>query len=134
MILRRTARLGFIIMAFLGLTAASGGEHAISAAPSLVPMVPIDVSIGDDGRVIGSLKTTLVLDAGSEEGAAALEAAAPLLRSAAYGALVSFANRAVTPNQPVDGAALATALTTALRQADSRVARVLIVELSARPA
>lgn len=97
----------------------------------LVPMEEIVVPIVDADHVAGSLRFKLVLDAGTLENSAHVTRDLPILRAASVAAGLEFARLNASGLRAVDVERLDKDLTAALKAADPRVARILIVEVAA---
>lgn len=107
----------------------------IPVAPGMLTIAPIQVPIVDGGHVQGLLTVKLVLDSDSDGGdGAAVTAAEPRLRSALLSATGEFARLRASPYIPVDATRLSAELSAAARRELPAVKRVLITEVSARPA
>ncbi|HKY80483.1 MAG TPA: hypothetical protein VJM09_03320 [Sphingobium sp.] len=125
--------------AFAAVTSASIGNAASTQAqtPDLgnyVAMEEIGVPIVDAGRVGGTLRLSIVLQARDVQGAINLAGRKPELRAALLGAASEFARLHASPFAPVDAGKLAAALTPALRGVDPSITRVLIVKVFAMAA
>lgn len=105
----------------------------IPVAPGMLTIAPIQVPIVDGGHVQGLLTVKLVLDSDGGDGAA-VTAAEPRLRSALLSATGEFARLRASPYIPVDATRLSAELSAAARRELPAVKRVLITEVSARPA
>lgn len=122
-----------IPIAIAGLLAVSPALAAEEGglAPGLIAVEPITVPIIDGGRLRGTLRFTVVLDAGSAEAAGPVAAIMPQNRAALLAAAMEFARLCVSAEAPVDVARLASDLRTAVRAASPGVRNVLIVEVRA---
>jgi hypothetical protein len=96
-----------------------------------VPMEEIVVPIIEADRVSGRLRFKLVIEAGSDEAAAKATAELPQLRAATVAAGLEFARLNASGLRAVDAEQLDHDLTTALKNAEPGVQRVLIVEVAA---
>ncbi len=105
----------------------------IPVAPGMLTIAPIQVPIVDGGHVQGLLTVKLVLDSDGGDGAA-VTAAEPRLRSALLSATGEFARLRASPYIPVDATRLSAEVSAAARRELPAVKRVLITEVSARPA
>lgn len=105
----------------------------IPIAPGMLIVAPIQVPIVDGDHVQGLLTVKLVLDSDAVD-VAAVTAAEPRLRSALLSATGEFARLRASPYIPVDAARLSAEVSAAMRREMPVVKRVLIVEVSARPA
>jgi hypothetical protein len=120
---------------FAAAVACVGATEApkIAIAPGMLIVAPIQVPIVDGGLVQGLLTVKLVLVSDAGDGAA-VTAAEPRLRSALLSATGEFARLRASPYLPVDAAQLSADVSAAARRELKTVKRVLIVEVSARPA
>jgi hypothetical protein len=98
---------------------------------SFLALEPIDAPIVDGGRVDGVLHVTLVVQAKSEEAAAALAKRMPELRAAALPAAIEFARLRASRFAPVDVTRLAATIASPVKAVDPAIAKVLIVRVSA---
>lgn len=114
----------------LGGAQASDGEGASDLA--FVAMEPITVPIVDAGLVMGSLRFRIVLEAKDEEAVQALSDELPRLRAEALSAGSEFSRLSASPFMAVDARQLSDDLSKALGERKSGIARVLLVEVSAR--
>lgn len=105
----------------------------IAMAPGMLIVAPIQVPIVDGGHVQGLLTVKLVLESDAGD-APAVTAAEPRLRSALLSATGEFAQLRASPYIPVDASRLSADVSAAVRRDLPAVKRVLIVEVSARPA
>ena len=117
------------LAALTGATAVAAESDGAAEEAHLVPMEELAVPIVDGGRSTGTLRVKLVLD--MADAAAAAGATLPPLRAASLGAAMEHARLYASPMAPVNAERLAADMTAALRAADTRVSRVLIVEVGA---
>lgn len=115
-----------------GVRASGGGEGG--GELNLVPMDEIRVPIIEGDRADGTLRLKLVLVTHDAAAAEHVTATLPALRAASLGAAIEFARLYASPMMPVDAGRLDADLTAALHSQDAGIARVLIVEVSARQA
>jgi hypothetical protein len=101
------------------------------ADATFVPLQPIDVPIVDAGRIDGVLHVSIVVQARSEQDAAALTERMPELRAAALPAAIEFARLRASRFAPVDVSRLAETIAPPVRQVNAAIAKVLIVKVSA---
>lgn len=116
-----------------GEAASKGGSQPAMDA-TFVAMPELVVPIVDGDRADGRLKIRIVLTAADVAAAARLKSAIPSLRESALASASEFARLRASPYKPVDVARLAQDMTRVLRDRNPDVARVLLVEVSARPA
>ena len=125
-------RLFLPLVAVAALTGASADASDGQAKEAhLVPMTELAVPIVDGGRAAGTLRVRLVLDMADAAAAESAGSALPPLRAASLGAAMEHARLYASPMAPVNVERLAADMTAALRAADARVGRVLIVEVGA---
>ena len=126
--------LGSVLLAAVPFASASGaGGGGGGADGHLVAMEAIAVPIIDGANLQGTLRFSLVLEA--QDGAAAerISGDLPGLRSEALLAGAEFSRLRASPFLAVDAQRLSDELTEALHARDEGIARVLLVEVSARP-
>jgi len=130
------AALGVLALAGTGslATASGGGEAPPDAEPHLVPMPEISVPIIDGDRLDGAFKVKMVISTADPDAAERVTAALPRLRSASLAASLEFARLYASPMRPVDAEMLSRDVTAALQHEEPGIARILIVEVAARPA
>ena len=119
-----------------GVAPASGaeGEEAALAEHHFVPVELIEAPIVVSNRIEGTFRLKLVLEAGDAGDAAEIDARLPDIRAASVAAAIEFARLYASSFAAVDAERLSASMTAALKRADPRIARVLIVEVAARPA
>ncbi len=110
---------------------AEGGGGAAPLLPTLIPMQEIAVPIIDAGNIKGVLRFTLVLRAHDAATAAELTDKQPLLRSAALGAGLEFAQIRASPYAPVDVSELVDTMNHALHAANPAIEQALVVRVMA---
>ncbi len=130
----KTLLLGGAILAALPLSSAAGSGGGGGGDGSLVEMEAISVPIIDGAKVQGTLHFRLVLEAHDDAAAERLAGDLPGLRSEALMAGVEFSRLRASPFLAVDARRLSADLTEALHARDEGVSRVLLVEVSAKPA
>lgn len=114
-----------------GTALASGGGGGGAEGLHLVPMDEITVPIIEADRMSGRLRFKLVLDAGTDALAAKATADLPMLRAATVAAGLEFARLNASGLRAVDAEQLDHDMTTALKNAEPGLQRVLIVEVAA---
>ncbi len=121
-----------------GVSASGAGASSSESSPAIdatfVAMPELVVPIVDGDRAEGRLKIKIVLTAANVAAAARLKIAIPSLQESALASASEFARLRASPYKPVDVARLAQDMTRVLRDRNPDVARVLLVEVSARPA
>lgn len=144
---RKKLLLASAVLAALPLTGALGqdagndggndsgaGGRDPSVPAQLVPMEAIELPIIDGARVQGTLHFQLVLEAGEGTSPETLASDMPFLRAAALAAGAEFARLSASPFVAIDAQQLSNELTSALRARQAGIARVLLVEVTARSA
>ena len=116
----------------LAAAAEEGGESEPGHG-ALVEMEAITIPIIDGARLEGTLRFRLVLESHDDEAASRLAADLPGLRSEALAAGAEFSRLRASPFLAVDAHRLSVELTDALRARDDGIAKVLLVEVTARP-
>lgn len=112
---------------------ASGSESKSGGGDlHLVPMDELQVPIIDGNRADGQLSVKLVLEAKDAATADRATKMLPALRATSVASAIEFARLYASPMMPVDAAKLANEMSDALRHQDPGIARVLVVEVSAR--
>lgn len=104
----------------------------LSKPGELIPMEAIDLPIIDGARVQGTLHFQLVLEADQEGSSDSLSANMPVLRSEALAVGAEFARLSASPFVAIDAQRLSAELTQALQSRQPGIARVLLVEVTAR--
>ncbi|MBO9725468.1 MAG: hypothetical protein J7530_13910 [Novosphingobium sp.] len=99
--------------------------------PSFLVMEPIDAPIVDSGRIDGVLHLSLAVKMKSAENAAELAKRMPELRAASLAAAIEFARLHASPYAPVNVARLSAMMAPPIKQLDTGVEKVLIVQVSA---
>lgn len=119
------------MLALASAASAAYGSESAGGAPEFLPMTQIVVPIVGSDRIEGALKLKLVLAAKDAASLAHLTKRLPELRAISVASAIEFSRLFASPQTPVDVRRLSADLTTALRNADPGIARVLIVEVSA---
>lgn len=130
----RKLLLGMTLLVGLPLnTAAASGDSGEDMSAELVEMEAIAVPIIDGSRVEGTLHFRVVLQPADSAAAENLSRNLPMLRAEALSAGSEFSRLSASPFLAIDARGLASELTDALRASDAGIARVLLVEVAAKP-
>jgi hypothetical protein len=108
-------------------------SEGATAETNFVPMEEIKVPIIESDRINGTLRFKIVLEASDAAAAEQLTATMPMLRATALGAALEYARLNASALRAVDAGRLDRDLAAALGKTAPGVARVLIVEVAARP-
>ncbi|GGB74462.1 hypothetical protein [Blastomonas aquatica] len=143
----KTILLASALLATLPLSKAAGADDGqvagktgaqtsgeLSTPGELIPMEQIDLPIIDGARVQGTLHFKLVLEADQAGASETLSANMPVLRSEALAVGAEFARLSASPFVAIDARRLAAELAQALQSRQAGIARVLLVEVTARSA
>lgn len=125
----------FPLAGALGQEASIGGgtgKRESSVPEQLVPMEAIELPIIDGARVQGTLHFELVLEASEGTSPESLSSDMPFLRAAALAAGAEFSRLSASPFVAIDAQQLSDELTSALRTRQAGIARVLLVEVTAK--
>ena len=121
------------LLAALPLSAATGEDGGAVPGPAeLVSMEAIALPIVDGARLQGTLHFQLVLEVETGPSSDDLSANMPALRAEALAAGAEFARLSASPFIAIDAQRLSADLTLALRERQAGIARVLLVEVSAK--
>ena len=110
-----------------------GGDGSAALSGNLVAMDAIAVPIVDGARLQGSLRFTVVIEASDRGAAMRLAGDMPGLRAEALATGAEFSRLRASPFLAVDARRLSSDLTDALSARDEGIARVLLVEVVAKP-
>lgn len=126
--------LGGALLASIPLQGAVGAGGAGEAGDGeLVTMEAIAVPIVDGAKLQGTLQFRLVLEASDGAAAERLAGNMPGLRTEALATGAEFSRLRASPFLAVDAQRLSAEMTEALRARERGIARVLLVEVAARP-
>lgn len=121
------------LLASLPLSAATGKDGGeMPGSAELVPMEAIALPIIDGARLLGTLHFQLVLEVDEGTSAATVTSKMPLLRAEAIAAGAEFSRLSASPFVAIDAQRLSSDLTLALRTQQTGIARVLLVEVTAK--
>ena len=125
--------LGGVLLATIPFGSASGaGGGGGGADGHLVAMDAIAVPIIDGAKLQGTLRFSIVLEAHDGEAAKRISGDLPGLRSEALLAGAEFSRLRASPFLAVDARRLSADLTDALHVREEGIARVLLVEVTAK--
>lgn len=130
--MRRHFLLGSALIAALPLGGAQASNGEFESSLAFVPMEVISVPIVDAGNVQGILYFKVVLEAKNDASAEKLSESLPLIRAQALMVGSEFSRLSASPFLAVDAQRLSKDLNRSIGENDQEIARVLLVEVTAR--
>lgn len=130
--MRRHFLLGSALFAALPLGGAQASNGKFESSLAFVPLDVISVPIVDAGNVQGNLYFKVVLEAKDDASAEKLSEALPLIRAQALMIGSEFSRLSASPFLAVDAQRLSRELNQSIGETDQGIARVLLVEVTAR--
>lgn len=130
--MRRHFLLGSALIAALPLGGAQASNGEFESSLAFVPMEVISVPIVDAGNVQGILYFKVVLEAKNDASAEKLSESLPLIRAQALMVGSEFSRLSASPFLAIDAQRLSKDLNRSIGENDQEIARVLLVEVTAR--